>query len=332
MNDSMHFEALDVEVRDRFTMIYDDVWQVLKGKSSLSVYMAIKRRTNPDSPQWFGHRKELAAEAGLSVNTFIRGIQELEELGLIKVVHRFVPANWDKKDTSKVAQHRDAEHPVQIGNLYLIRFHLPVNSGSTPRPNSGLTPRPKSGLTPRPKIGSQTYNPLDIDPLDIDTSKDMLIPDGKSDNASLPIDGIDAPGNETPSSQKKTGAEKYPEDFLEWYGIYPRKKAKGDALKAYRAAMKEIDHSELMEKTRKFVRFVEQSQMEQMYIPYPATWLRASRWEDELEPETPRTAPGSHADGRKVSALDIVRGMIAKDTHGQNGATPHNAGHKELDW
>ena len=160
--------------------------------------------------------------------------------------------------------------------------------------------------------------------------KHMLIPDGKSDNASLPLDGIDAPGNDTPSSQKKTGAGKYPADFLEWYAMYPRKKAKGDALKAYRAARKEIGHLELMEKTRKYVRYVEQWQMEQKFIPYPASWLRASRWEDELE--TPHAAPGSYADGRKASALDIVREMIAKDAHGQNGATPRNAGHKELDW
>lgn len=160
--------------------------------------------------------------------------------------------------------------------------------------------------------------------------KHMLIPDGKSDNASLPLDGIDAPGNDTPSSQKKTGAGKYPEDFLEWYAMYPRKKAKGDALKAYRAARKEVGHSELMEKTRKYVRYVEQSQQEQKFVPYPATWLRASRWEDELE--TPHAAPGSYADGRKASALGIVSEMIAKDVYGQNTTTPRTAGYTELDW
>ena len=322
MSDHMEFRAIDVPDHERFTMIYDDVWNVLKGTSQLSVYMALKRRTNPGNHSWFGTRKELAEESGVSSNTFTRGVQKLEELGLIKVVPRFVPAKWDKNPNA-IVHERDADHPVQIGNLYLIRFHLPPNSGSTPLPKTGATPPTSSGATPLPKIGSQTYKPLDIDTGDIDTRKDMLIPDGKSDNASLPID-------DTPSSQKKTGAGKYPADFLEWYAIYPRKKAKGDALKAYRAARKEIGHLELMEKTRKFVRYVEQSQQEQKYVPYPATWLRASRWEDELE--TPHAAPGSYADGRKASALDIVRDMIAKDAHGQNGATPHNAGRKELDW
>ena len=329
MSDHMEFRAIDVPDHERFTMIYDDVWNVLKGTSQLSVYMALKRRTNPGNHSWFGTRKELAEESGVSSNTFTRGVQKLEELGLIKVVPRFVPAKWDKNPNA-IVHERDADHPVQIGNLYLIRFHLPPNSGSTPLPKTGATPPTNSGATPLPKIGSQTYKPLDIDTGDIDTRKDMLIPDGKSDNASLPIDGIDAPGNDTPSSQKKTGAGKYPADFLEWYAMYPRKKAKGDALKAYRAARKEIGHLELMEKTRKYVRYVEQSQQEQKFIPYPATWLRASQWEDELE--TPHAAPGSYADGRKASALDIVREMIAKDAHGQNGATPRNAGHKELDW
>lgn len=329
MSDHMEFRAIDVPDHERFTMIYDDVWNVLKGTSQLSVYMALKRRTNPGNHSWFGTRKELAEESGVSSNTFTRGVQKLEELGLIKVVPRFVPAKWDKNPNA-IVHERDADHPVQIGNLYLIRFHLPPNSGSTPLPKTGATPPTNSGATPLPKIGSQTYKPLDIDTGDIDTRKDMLIPDGKSDNASLPIDGIDAPGNDTPSSQKKTGAGKYPADFLEWYAMYPRKKAKGDALKAYRAARKEIGHLELMEKTRKYVRYVEQSQQEQKFIPYPATWLRASRWEDELE--TPHAAPGSYADGRKASALDIARDMIAKDAHGQNGATPRNAGRKELDW
>ena len=322
MSDHMEFRAIDVPDHERFTMIYDDVWNVLKGTSQLSVYMALKRRTNPGNHSWFGTRKELAEESGVSSNTFTRGVQKLEELGLIKVVPRFVPAKWDKNPNA-IVHERDADHPVQIGNLYLIRFHLPPNSGSTPLPKTGATPPTSSGATPLPKIGSQTYKPLDIDTGDIDTRKDMLIPDGKSDNASLPID-------DTPSSQKKTGAGKYPADFLEWYAIYPRKKAKGDALKAYRAARKEIGHPELMEKTRKFVVYVEQWQMEQKFVPYPATWLRASRWEDELE--TPHAAPGSYADGRKASALDIVRDMIAKDAHGQNGATPPNAGRKELDW
>ena len=329
MSDHMEFRAIDVPDHERFTMIYDDVWNVLKGTSQLSVYMALKRRTNPGNHSWFGTRKELAEESGVSSNTFTRGVQKLEELGLIKVVPRFVPAKWDKNPNA-IVHERDADHPVQIGNLYLIRFHLPPNSGSTPLPKTGATPPTSSGATPLPKIGSQTYKPLDIDTGDIDTRKDMLIPDGKSDNASLPIDGIDAPGNDTPSSQKKTGAGKYPADFLEWYEMYPRKKAKGDALKAYRAARKEIGHSELMEKTRKFVRYVEQSQQEQKYVPYPATWLRASRWEDELE--TPHAAPGSYADGRKASALGIVSEMIAKDVYGQNTTTPRTAGYTELDW
>lgn len=321
MSDHMEFRAIDVPDHERFTMIYDDVWNVLKGTSQLSVYMALKRRTNPGNHSWFGTRKELAEESGVSSNTFTRGVQKLEELGLIKVKPRFVPAKWDKNPNT-IVHERDADHPVQIGNLYLIRFHLPPNSGSTPPPKTGATPLPNSGATPLPKIGQQTYKPLDIDTGDIDTRKDMLISHEKSDDVSLPLDGIDAPGNDTPSSQKKTGAGKYPEDFLEWYAIYPRKKAKGDALKAYKAARKEVDHEVLMEKTRKFVVFVEQSQQEQQYIPYPATWLRASRWEDEEE--TPPAPPGYHTDVRKTSARDKSAEQLMREQWAREDAQLNN--------
>ena len=74
------------------------------------------------------------------------------------------------------------------------------------------------------------------------------------------------------------------EQFEVWYKAYPKKVAKGDARKAWNQTQK-IRPS--LEKLIEAVKL--QCQTEQWmkdghaYIPYPATWLRAERWDDEVE-------------------------------------------------
>ena len=158
----------------------------------------------------------------------------------------------------------------------------------------------------------------------------MLISGEKSEHVSQPEESQEPKKQDSPPSKKKTQAEKYPQDFLDWYKIYPRKKAKGDALKAYRQALKEIDHDELVEKTRKFARYVEQSQTPQQYVPYPASWLRAAQWDDEQDVPQPKNAGGTG--GRGDSALEIARRMIFEQGYGQDTAGRANTNHKELNW
>lgn len=272
------------------------------------------------APGFHASYKLISEQTGMSSSTIAGGLENLKKLGVVRVRKELAKNGENTVNVYDFYSDRlDALTPEIVDEK--LRGKTPVKNESPAAPHFGNQSDPTSGIEVTP-LRESKYKKTRSKTTDL-KDKHMLIPDGKSDNASLPID-------DTSSSQKKTGAEKYPADFLEWYEMYPRKKAKGDALKAYRAARKEIGHPELMEKTRKYVRYVEQWQMEQRFIPYPASWLRASRWEDELE--TPHAAPGSHADGRKASALDIARDMIAKDAHGQNGATPPNAGRKELDW
>ena len=341
MSDQMEFRAIDVPDHERFTMIYDDVWHALKGTSQLSVYMAIKRRTNPGNHSWFGTRKELAAEAGVSLGTFQRGIKHLEKIGLIKVVPRFVPAKWDK-DPKKIVHKRDAEHPYQIANLYLLRFHLPTNNEPDTRTKNDPPAETRTKIDPPLlpkydpplgiKIGTQTYIPNNINTSDIETNKDMRIPDGKRVNpAQGELVQTAAATPAQPSEQKKP-ANKYPADFEEWYAQYPRKKAKGDALKAYKAARKLVGQQELVEKTAKYARYVEQSGMEPRFVPYPATWLRAAQWDDEQDVQAPNSSAVGAAGGRTQGAMDIARRMIFEQGYGQNTAGQANTNHRELNW
>ena len=74
-----------------------------------------------------------------------------------------------------------------------------------------------------------------------------------------------------------------PSRFPDWWSIWGKKKAKGDAEKAYKAAVpKKISHDDLMTKTRAYWDHVKASGTDLQYVPYPATWLRAEQWDDDL--------------------------------------------------
>ena len=80
--------------------------------------------------------------------------------------------------------------------------------------------------------------------------------------------------------------------FDDWWAIWGKKKAKCDAEKAYKAALKKISHDDLMAKTRAYWDHVKASGTDLQYVPYPATWLRAEQWDDDLGPSrAPRLDP-----------------------------------------
>ena len=90
------------------------------------------------------------------------------------------------------------------------------------------------------------------------------------------------------NKEKETTKEKesrLQKDFEKFWDTYPRKKSKGDAEKAW----KQIKPSpELVEIIISKVVLLKSSQEWLReggeFIPYPATWLRAKGWEDEVGP------------------------------------------------
>jgi hypothetical protein len=100
------------------------------------------------------------------------------------------------------------------------------------------------------------------------------------------------------------------EEFSIFWATFPRKVAKADARKAW-AQTKDIrpDIAILLSAIKA------QSKTEQwmrgggQFIPYPATWLRGERWEDELEVTLPgvvnekpwhETSTGIEAKGKEL--------------------------------
>lgn len=86
--------------------------------------------------------------------------------------------------------------------------------------------------------------------------------------------------------------------FDAWYSLYPRKKAKGAAVKAYRAARKKASAAELVAGLRRALPEFQQRPVDK--IPYPATWLNAESWNDEQPaPERPAV---TYPDARTIEA------------------------------
>lgn len=110
------------------------------------------------------------------------------------------------------------------------------------------------------------------------------------------IDGADVNLSHTPrnSPQEGIGGEGIgerktrpsaapPDTFEAWWAQYPRKEGKGQAVKAYRAALKVIGADELATLTVRW--FADRPDLERRFTPLPASWLSAQRWADERPQE-----------------------------------------------
>src|SRR5699024_4758647 len=83
-------------------------------------------------------------------------------------------------------------------------------------------------------------------------------------------------------------------NFPDWWSVWEKKVSKGDAEKAYKAAVpKKISHDDLMAKTTAYWSHVKASGTELQDVPYPGKWLRAEQWYDDLTPnaQAPRLDP-----------------------------------------
>ena len=68
--------------------------------------------------------------------------------------------------------------------------------------------------------------------------------------------------------------------FEDFYSLYPRKKARADARKAWEQALRKgFMPDEIMAGLSANLHCMRQK--EAQFVPYPATWLRAEGWADE---------------------------------------------------
>jgi hypothetical protein len=102
----------------------------------------------------------------------------------------------------------------------------------------------------------------------------------------------EGPSGTQTDTKKKEGKESKKDtapcgsDFADWYSIYPKKKSRKDAERAFAKVIGSglIALSDLMEKTRAFAAtWAAEPAARRKFIPYPASWLRAGGYDDEPE-------------------------------------------------
>ncbi len=77
-----------------------------------------------------------------------------------------------------------------------------------------------------------------------------------------------------------------PEGFEDWYSVYPRKKQRQDAIKAFARLMRSdtISLESLLAKTKAFAASWDaRPKQDRQFIPYPASWLNKGGFGDELD-------------------------------------------------
>ena len=72
--------------------------------------------------------------------------------------------------------------------------------------------------------------------------------------------------------------------FNEWYKNYPRKEGKGQARKAFKAAIKKTDLETMKAGLEKYIQSVEGK--DKQFIAMPATWLNGERWDDDYSAQS----------------------------------------------
>lgn len=118
----------------------------------------------------------------------------------------------------------------------------------------------------------------------IDSSSDITAIVMEICNGGIPSIGTVAVEKAEPKSKAKPKTKK-PVDltkFERFYEAYPKKRAKGDAEKAFKSIGVTDELLQTMLDAIAVQKNSEQwSKNNGQYIPYPATWLRAKRWLDE---------------------------------------------------
>lgn len=105
-----------------------------------------------------------------------------------------------------------------------------------------------------------------------------------------------------------------PRPFDEWWSHWRRKKAKGDAEKAFPNALKEAGLTALCEGATRYFEWVERNHIEDRYIVGPGKWLRDKRWADELEDRAPSSSNGRPtATDRMRDGWDLTQQLAAQE-------------------
>lgn len=122
----------------------------------------------------------------------------------------------------------------------------------------------------------------------------------------LGVSRLSNPSNDNGSYTLAHSHSRSASAFDSFWERYPRKKSKGDALKAWNAIKPDVNLSDaILQGVEHALHGADWQKESGRFIPYPATWLRARGWEDESRPAEPESKTG--------------RGLVALERMKKNG-------------
>lgn len=89
------------------------------------------------------------------------------------------------------------------------------------------------------------------------------------------------------ASKRRCTSEQDSPEFLEFWSIYPLKKAKGAARRAWQTAIRKADSDEILTGVELFAK--QQAMKGTLeFVKHPATWLNGECWADEMKTQRQR--------------------------------------------
>lgn len=89
-------------------------------------------------------------------------------------------------------------------------------------------------------------------------------------------------------TKKRSTPARVESDFLDFYAAYPRHVGKEAARRAFGKAVKAgTPAAEIVEGARRYAAATAAAGTETRYVAYPASWLNAGRWSDDMEDAAP---------------------------------------------
>lgn len=265
--------------------------------TAVRVAVVIAKRLNRQTGEAFPSIKTIGTESATPERSVERAVSDLCKAGYLerrrggfsKANHYLIP---------ETSPHRCAVDPVSIpamggGNDVDSPAMDGGNEGAIPAMGGGSVPPP---VADRSRHGWRT-NPLN-EPFEDNPKEETYSPASEPEAA--------APARESvkPSLDWK-------QDFDEFWKQYPRKKGRGAAEKAYRAALKIVSAETLMAACLRFSAAEDAAYgrgKEAQYTPHASTWLNRRSWEDEPDPVvTPVHRPVSSNADRKSMAADVAQ-------------------------
>jgi DNA-binding MarR family transcriptional regulator len=237
----------------------------------------------------FASNEHFAEFLGISKSHVSRLVGKLVKLKLVTVdfTYKENSKEIDKRIISPTLKQENAPVPVitQEQTPILIEADTPLRTDAYTPTHESVDPLCIEAHTPT----HGCVDPLRMDAYDKEQYKIQ--------------DKIQVKEQDKTHTQKKKRKNNIPLSTLELeferlWDIYPKKKGKEDAKKKYIKLRKEnkLTYEAVENGLYRYLRYIEQHETEERYIPYGSTWFNQHRWEDECVSIVPKKKIRSYMD------------------------------------